>query len=99
MNVLTIKQSIDDFFNSIGDKRIADHVLMASPWKILCIAVFYVYFSYDLGPKRLMKNRPAFDLVWTVRIFNFSILFLNIWLIRGFLSHRHWGFGCVVSSI
>lgn len=74
---------------------------MNNPWEVLLISAFYVYFSYDLGPHRLMKNREAFDLVWTVRIFNSLILLLNVWLLTKFLSLLNWGYdsiGCAVSS-
>lgn len=74
---------------------------MNNPWEVLLISAFYVYFSYDLGPHRLMKNREAFDLVWTVRIFNSLILLLNVWLLSKFLSLLNWGYdsiGCAVSS-
>lgn len=92
--------AIEDFFRANGDKRVANLTFMDKPWEVLFISVFYVYFCYDLGPHRLMKNRVAFNLVWTVRIFNTFILLLNVWLLSKFFSSLNRVsdvFGCVVS--
>ena len=94
--------AIEDFFRLNGDKRVADLNFMQSPWEILLISLFYVYFCYDLGPCRLMKNREAFDLLWTVRIFNTFILLLNVWLLSKFFSLLNWGYdslGCAVCKL
>lgn len=88
---------IENFFKIHGDKRVAELRFMDTPWEVLFISAFYVYFCYDLGPHRLMKNRPAFDLVWTVRIFNTFILSLNVWLLGKFLSL--WGFSCLGCAV
>lgn len=93
--------AIEEFFRINGDKRVAELTFMSSPWEVLSIAAFYVYFCYDLGPHRLMKNRTAFDLVWTVRIFNTLILLLNLWLLHKFFTLLNWGYdsiGCAVST-
>ena len=90
----------EDFFKYHGDKRVANLKFMDNPWEVMFISLFYVYFSYDLGPHRLMKNRQAFDLVWTVRIFNTFILLLNVWLLSRFFTLLNWGYdimGCAVS--
>lgn len=92
--------TIETFFKLNGDKRVAELRFMDTPWEVLMIASFYIYFCYDLGPRRLMKNREAFDLVWTVRLFNSFILLLNIWLLTKFFKHLNWGYdsiGCAVS--
>lgn len=92
--------AIENFIRANGDKRVADLRFMDNPWEVLFISIFYVYFCYDLGPHRLMKNREAFDLVWTVRIFNTLILLLNVWLLNKFFTLFNWGFdiiGCAVS--
>lgn len=91
---------IENFFKSHGDKRVAELRFMHNPWEILFISAFYVYFCYDLGPHRLMKNRKPFDLVWTVRIFNTFILSLNIYLLYRHFRLLNWGYdslGCSVS--
>lgn len=92
--------TIENFFKYNGDKRVAELRFMDSPWEVIMISSFYVYFCYDLGPHRLMKNREAFDLVWTVRTFNSLILLLNVWLLIRFFSLLNWGYdsiGCAVS--
>ena len=94
--------AIENFFKVNGDKRVAELRFMESPWEVIMISAFYVYFCYDLGPRRLMKNRQAFDLVWTVRIFNSLILLLNVWLISRFFKSFNWGYdslGCSVSIL
>jgi len=92
--------AIENFFRVNGDKRVAELRFMDNPWEVLLISAFYVYFCYDLGPQRLMKNRKPFDLVWTVRAFNTFILLLNVWLLKRHFSLLNWGYdslGCSVS--
>lgn len=92
---------IEDFLRQHGDKRVAELRFMDNPWEVLLISLFYVYFSYDLGPHRLMKNREPFNLDWTVRVFNTLILALNVWLLSKFFALQNWGLdciGCAVSS-
>lgn len=94
-------QAVEDFFSRNGDKRVAELPFMDSPWVVLFIATFYVYFCYDLGPHKIMRNRQPFDLAWTVRIFNTFILLLNVWLLSRYFALLNWGldsFGCAVSS-
>lgn len=94
--------AIENFFKVHGDKRVAELRFMDNPWEVLLIFAFYVYFSYDLGPYRLMRNRKPFDLVWTVRTFNTFILLLNVWLLKRHFSLLNWGLdslGCSVSSL
>lgn len=92
--------AIENYFKTNGDKRVAELRFMDNPWEVLIISTFYVYFCYDLGPHRLMKNRKPFDLVWTVRAFNAFILLLNVWLLKRHFSLLNWGYdslGCSVS--
>lgn len=92
--------AIESFFKTHGDKRVENLRFMNSPWQVLFISAFYVYFCYDLGPHRLMRNRKPFDLVWTVRAFNTLILMLNVWLLKRHFSLLNWGYdslGCSVS--
>lgn len=94
--------AIENFFKTNGDKRVAELRFMDNPWEVLLISTFYVYFCYDLGPHRLMKNRKPFDLVWTVRGFNTFILLLNVWLLKRHFSLLNWGYdslGCSVSIV
>lgn len=91
---------VEEFFRVNGDKRVAELRFMDSPWAVLAISAFYIYFSYDLGPQRLMARRPAFNLVWTVRVFNTLILLLNVWLLTKYFALLNWGLssiGCKVS--
>lgn len=92
-------KAFEQFFKENGDERVSELAFMNRPWEVMFISAFYVYFCYDLGPHRIMKNRPPFNLVWTVRIFNTVILLLNAWLLHKFTSL--WGlssFGCSVSN-
>lgn len=92
--------AIENFFRVNGDKRVTELRFMDNPWEVLFIATFYVYFCYDLGPHRLMKNRKPFNLVWTVRAFNTFILLLNVWLLKRHFLLLNWGLdsiGCSVS--
>lgn len=94
--------AIENFFRSTGDRRVAELRFMDNPWEVLFISAFYVYFCYDLGPNRLMKNRKPFDLVWTVRIFNTFILLLNVYLLHRHFKLLNWGYdslGCSVSFL
>jgi hypothetical protein len=66
--------------------RVADHrsdewLLMGSPWPVICIAIFYVYFVRSLGP-RLMKDRLAFNLDPVVRVYDLVQILCCLWLIR-----------------
>jgi hypothetical protein len=93
--------AVEEFFERNGDKRVANLTFMDNPWEVMFISLFYVYFCYDLGPHRIMKSREAFNLVWTVRIFNTFILLLNVWLLSKFFTLLNWGYdimGCAVSS-
>lgn len=94
--------AIENYFMANGDKRVSELRFMDNPWEVLFISAFYVYFCYDLGPHRLMKNRKPFDLVWTVRAFNTFILSLNVWLLYRHFALLNWGYdslGCSVSIL
>lgn len=96
---ITPLEQIETFFTVNGDKRVAELRFMESPWQVLMISIFYIYFCYDLGPHRLMKNREAFDLVWTVRIFNTLILLLNVWLLTKYFSLSNYGLECIGCAV
>lgn len=101
MGTVPLISAVEEFLRRHGDKRVEHLRFMNNPWEVLFISLFYVYFCYDLGPNRLMKNRRAFDLVWTVRIFNTCILLLNVWLLSKFFTLLNWGYdiiGCAVST-
>lgn len=49
---------------------------MPSPMPIICLSIFYVYFTTNLGPK-LMKDRPAIDCKNAMILYNFVQIFLN----------------------
>lgn len=91
--------TIEEFFKVHGDKRVGELRFMQSPWEIILMSMFYVYFSYDLGPRRIMKNRDPFDLLWTVRLFNTLILVLNVWLLSNFFSLHNWGLSCIGCAV
>lgn len=96
----TFVSAVENYFKVNGDKRVTGLTFMDTPWEVLSISVVYLYFCYDLGPHRLMKNREAFNLVWTVRTYNTLILLLNVWLLSKFFSLNNWGLdsiGCSVS--
>jgi len=91
--------AVEEFFIVNGDKRVSELRFMSSPWQVVTISVFYIYFCYDLGPHRLMKNRQAFNLLWTVRLFNAFILALNVWLLSKFFRLMNWGYDCLGCSV
>jgi hypothetical protein len=54
---------------------------MGSPWPVICIAAFYVYFVRSLGP-HFMKNRPAFNVDLILRVYNLLQIFLCIYTLN-----------------
>ncbi|PNF22828.1 hypothetical protein B7P43_G02162 [Cryptotermes secundus] len=54
---------------------------MGSPWPVLFIGISYLYFVKSLGPC-LMKNRPAFNLDRTIRMYNLVQIILCAFLFK-----------------
>jgi len=65
----------------VADHRSDEWFLMGSPWPVICIAIFYVYFVRSLGP-RLMKDRPAFNVDPVVRVYDLLQILCCLWLVR-----------------
>lgn len=65
---------------SLADKRVEKWPLMDSPLPTLAISTSYLLFLW-LGPK-YMKNREPFQLRKTLVIYNFSMVFLNLFIFK-----------------
>ncbi|XP_049823353.1 uncharacterized protein LOC109598764 [Aethina tumida] len=69
-------------FEECPDPRVNDYFLLASPLHVLPVGIAYLYFCLNLGP-RLMKNREAFDLKYTLIIFNIIQVVVNAYVLLG----------------
>uniref|UniRef100_A0A3B3HH29 Elongation of very long chain fatty acids protein 4 n=2 Tax=Oryzias latipes TaxID=8090 RepID=A0A3B3HH29_ORYLA len=65
---------------TIADKRVEKWPLMDGPLPTLAISTSYLLFLW-LGPK-YMKNREPFQLRKTLVIYNFSMVFLNLFIFK-----------------
>ncbi|KAF5281628.1 hypothetical protein FQR65_LT02948 [Abscondita terminalis] len=58
-----------------ADPRVQNYFLIGSPFPLLGLLFFYVYFVFKLGPN-LMKNREPFKIDKILVIFNISQIFI-----------------------
>lgn len=72
---------VDGLWRDLGDKRVhSNYPLMSGgPLPIILIVSCYVYFIRVAGP-RMMKSRPAYDLKWTIRIYNIAMSLSNFYM-------------------
>ncbi|KAK9871707.1 hypothetical protein WA026_014159 [Henosepilachna vigintioctopunctata] len=76
-------QSYFWIFDELADHRTDDWFLLEGPWYPAIIMIAYLYFVFKIGPA-IMKNRPAFELKYTLIAYNIIQIFLNGYLlIRG----------------
>lgn len=70
----------DGFWREIGDQRVhSNYPLMSGgPIPIIIIVSAYVYFVRFMGP-RFMKLRNAYDLKWTIRLYNILMSLTNLY--------------------
>ncbi|KAJ9580681.1 hypothetical protein L9F63_024148 [Diploptera punctata] len=67
-------------FYDLADPRSSKWFLMGSPWPIVFLAAFYVYFVTRLGP-RLMKNREPFNIDGIIKIYDLFQIAANFYII------------------
>ncbi|KAB0795323.1 hypothetical protein PPYR_12162 [Photinus pyralis] len=67
-------------FEDWADPRVENFLFMKSPFPVIAILVFYMYFVFKLGPK-LMKNRRPFKINRILVIYNAIQIILCIWLL------------------
>lgn len=70
----------DGFWREIGDQRVhSNYPLMSGgPIPIIIIVSLYLYFVRVLGPQ-WMKSRQAYDLKWTIRLYNIVMSLVNLY--------------------
>lgn len=88
----------DGLWRDLGDKRVhSNYPLMSGgPIPIVLIVSVYVYFVRVAGP-RMMKSREAFDLKWTIRLYNIAMSLCNLyifWRVSNLTSYGLNYFGC-----
>ncbi|KAI1309054.1 Elongation of very long chain fatty acids protein 7 [Halotydeus destructor] len=62
--MMSVDQWVDGISHPYGRK-----VVPGFPWAIMVIELLYLLFVLRVGPA-MMKNRPAFDLKWPMRVYN-----------------------------
>lgn len=67
--------------NLLQDPRTKDWFLIGSPWGVLTLLGFYLYFVQVLGP-RLMERRKPYELDRIIQIYNVIQILLNAYLLR-----------------
>ncbi|KAI1309057.1 Elongation of very long chain fatty acids protein 7 [Halotydeus destructor] len=68
MSVSEWMTSLDQWVDSISHPY-GRKVIPGFPWATMAIEVLYLTFVLKVGPA-MMKNRPAFDLKWPMRVYN-----------------------------
>lgn len=78
-------QEFTQWADSVSDPRVRDWPLMNSvlPTLVICLA----YASFALLGKRIMKDRPAFDLKHAMTVYNVGVILLNGWLFVSLIKH------------
>ncbi|KAG8337165.1 elongation of very long chain fatty acids protein AAEL008004-like [Homalodisca vitripennis] len=75
-----VKNNYHQILNeTIEDPIVDSWPLMGSPWPVLSIVGFYLYFVLKLGP-RLMERKPAFDLKYVMILYNFYQVAFSSWM-------------------
>lgn len=72
----------------VSDPRSADFFLMSSPFPVLGIIIFYIYFIRSLGP-HLMYNQKPFKLDKILILYNAVQVVLNAYLVKEVCSIYH----------
>lgn len=63
------------------DPRTKDWFLIGSPWSVLTLLGFYLYFVQVLGP-RLMERREPYKIERIIQMYNVLQILLNAYLLR-----------------
>ncbi|XP_058455920.1 elongation of very long chain fatty acids protein AAEL008004-like [Malaya genurostris] len=67
------------YYHDAQDPRTTGLLLLNPPWMPVVLIASYLYFVRNLGP-RIMANRKAFDLRWTMLLYNILQVIFNIYL-------------------
>uniref|UniRef100_A0A4W5KSS7 Elongation of very long chain fatty acids protein 1 n=1 Tax=Hucho hucho TaxID=62062 RepID=A0A4W5KSS7_9TELE len=81
--------SLYDYLLQRTDHRLLPYPLMRTPFQMTSILLGYVFFSLYAGP-RLMAHRKPYHLKTAMIVYNFSMVFLNAFLVYEFLMSG-WG--------
>ncbi|XP_035644117.1 elongation of very long chain fatty acids protein 1-like isoform X2 [Oncorhynchus keta] len=81
--------SLYEYLLQRTDHRLLPYPLMRTPFQMTSILLGYVFFSLYAGP-RLMVNRKPYHLKSAMIVYNFSMVFLNAFLVYEFLMSG-WG--------
>uniref|UniRef100_A0A9L0RRX3 Elongation of very long chain fatty acids protein n=1 Tax=Equus caballus TaxID=9796 RepID=A0A9L0RRX3_HORSE len=84
--------------SSLADKRVENWPLMQSPWTTLGISTLYLLFVW-LGPK-WMKDREPFQMRLVLIIYNFGMVFLNLFIFRElFMGSYNAGYSYICQTV
>lgn len=81
--------SLYEYLLQRTDHRLLPYPLMRTPFQMTSILLGYVFFSLYAGP-RLMVHRKPYHLKSAMIVYNFSMVFLNAFLVYEFLMSG-WG--------
>ncbi len=80
-----------DFWMEHGDYRSSQYLMIRYGLALpLVLILVYVLFVTQIGP-RLMANRPAYSLKWTLILYNTFMVVLNLHFFIETLRHFHYG--------
>ncbi|GIY31759.1 elongation of very long chain fatty acids protein AAEL008004 [Caerostris extrusa] len=65
-----------------GDVRVKDWPMMHTPFPGMAMIAAYIYFVKVAGPQYMKKRKP-YDLRLTMVIYNFLLVFINLFLFLG----------------
>ncbi|PSN36105.1 Elongation of very long chain fatty acids protein 7 [Blattella germanica] len=74
-----VVNNYNELLESKKDPMVDSWFLMSSPYPIISILCFYLYFVLKLGPK-IMEKRKAFDLQRVLVAYNFYQVMFSLWL-------------------
>ncbi|EDO27351.1 predicted protein [Nematostella vectensis] len=84
---MTSTQRLADVYQivtSVGDPRLHEWPLIATPWPCLSLMAMYL-FIVKVGPK-LMENRKAWDLRGVLVVYNFALVLLSAYMVYEFIA-------------
>lgn len=81
----TIVYYYRDYWNEIGDPRVAHYPLLNTPWPTILLILAYLYISVYAG-RQYMKNRQPYDLKKAIFVYNVLLVYYNCYiLVHGLL--------------
>ncbi|XP_032221888.2 elongation of very long chain fatty acids protein 4 isoform X1 [Nematostella vectensis] len=84
---MTSTQRLADVYQivtSVGDPRLHEWPLIATPWPCLSLMAMYL-FIVKVGPK-FMENRKAWDLRGVLVVYNFALVLLSAYMVYEFIA-------------